>query len=405
MDIALLREAYRRTQKSKAPGVDGVTARDYEQDLEGNLADLHERAKSGRYRAPPVRRVHIPKGKGGTRPIGVPTLEDKVLQRAVTQVMEAVYEQDFLDCSHGFRPGRSPHTALESLWKHAMSMGGGWLLEVDIQGFFDNLEPTHLRAILDQRVRDGVFRRLIDKWLKAGVQEDGALHRSRKGTPQGGVISPLLANIYLHAVLDRWFVEEVKPRLAGRAELVRYADDFVILFAVEADARAMSSILAQRLGRFGLTLHPDKTRLVRFQPPEDGAAGSGTFDFLGFTHHWSRSRRGRWTVQRRTTRHVVTRTLTGLRDWCRRNRHDKVRVQYSTLCSKLRGHYLYFGVTGNSAALRRVWYEARRIWHRWLSRRSRAAYMSWARFEQLLRAYPLPPPRLTRSVYAASPCR
>src|SRR6266508_437422 len=216
IDRELLREAYRLTRKDGAVGVDHQTAQEYAANLEGNLASLHERLKSGTYVAPPVKRVHIPKGDGSkTRPIGIPTFEDKVLQRAVSMVLEAVYEQEFHDCSYGFRPGRSAHQALQALWEALTEMRGGWVLELDIQGFFDSLDHGHLRSFLDQRVRDGVLRRTIDKWLKAGVMEDGALSHPDAGTPQGGVISPILANVYLHEVLDRWFEEVVKPRLRG----------------------------------------------------------------------------------------------------------------------------------------------------------------------------------------------
>jgi group II intron reverse transcriptase/maturase len=226
IDVEWLREAYRRTRKDGARGVDGQSAEEYAKHLEENLRSLLDRMKSGTYRAPPVRRVHIPKGDGSeTRPIGIPTFEDKVLQRAVAMVLEAVYEQSFYDCSYGFRPGRSAHDACEAQWTAVMQMGGGWILEVDIRKFFDTLDHEHLRTILSQRVRDGVILRLIGKWLNAGVMEHLVLSHPEAGTPQGGVISPLLANIFLHEVLDVWFANDVRPRLSGRAELVRYADD------------------------------------------------------------------------------------------------------------------------------------------------------------------------------------
>jgi group II intron reverse transcriptase/maturase len=258
MDIDWLKEAYRRTRKDGAVGVDGVTADEYEQDLEGNLQRLLDRAKSGTYRAPPVRRVHIPKGGSTTetRPIGIPTLEDKVLQRAVVMLLEPIYEQDFLDCSYGFRPGRSAHQALNSFRDQLMNCRGGYVLEVDIRKFFDNLDHGHLRAFLQHRVRDGVLLRLIGKWLKAGVMEDGSISYPNSGSPQGGVISPLLSNVFLHYVLDLWFEQDVKPRLRDRAFLIRFADDFVIGCRDDRDARRVMEVIPKRFGKYGVTVHP-----------------------------------------------------------------------------------------------------------------------------------------------------
>ena len=314
IDRDWLLEAYRRVRKDGAPGIDAMTADSYAANLPDNLQSLLDRAKSGRYRAPPVRRVYIPKGNGKQRPIGIPTFEDKVLQRAVAMVLEPLYEQDFKDCSYGFRPGRSAHQALEAFWQQCHGMRAGWVLEVDIQGFFDTLDHAHLRAFLARRVRDGVLKRLIGKWLNAGVLEDGSLRRTESGTPQGGVISPLLANIYLHYVLDEWFDQQVQPRLRGRAFLVRYADDFVIGFTDVDDARRVQAVLPKRFGKYGLTLHPEKTRLIRFERParSDGppeGAPPGTFDFLGFTHYWGRSWRGYWVVKRKTATQRLSRSL------------------------------------------------------------------------------------------------
>jgi RNA-directed DNA polymerase len=372
IDREWLREAYERTRKDGATGVDGQTAEEYAANLDENLRSLLDRLKSGTYRAPPVRRVHIPKGDGTkTRPIGIPTFEDKVLQRAVVMVLSAVYEQDFLDCSYGFRPGRSAHQALEALWRELMAMRGGWLLDVDIKGFFDNLDHGHLRDLLELRVRDGVLRKTINKWLKAGVQEDGSLSYPDAGTPQGGVVSPLLANVYLHEVLDRWFERDVKPRLGGRAFLVRYADDFVIAFSEEKDARRVLEVLPQRFGKYGLTLHPEKTRLVRFEKPKDqDDDGPGTFDFLGFTHHWARSLKGTWVVKCKTADSRFTRALKRVAAWCRLHRHDSITDQLRALGQKFRGHCEYYGITGNSQALSRFRHELLKTWYKWLSRRS-----------------------------------
>lgn len=406
IDVDLLREAHRRTRKDGAAGVDGQTAAAYAVALEENLRTLLDRFKSGSYRAPPVRRVHIPKGDGSkTRPIGIPTFEDKILQRAVAMVLEAIYEQDFHDCSYGFRPGRSAHQALQALWDGLTEMQGGWVLEVDIQGFFDSLDHGHLRSFLDQRMRDGVLRRAIDKWLKAGVLEDGAIRHSDVGTPQGGVVSPLLANIYLHEVLDKWFEAEVKPRLKGRAVLIRYADDVGIVFSCEEDARRVMDVLPKRFGKYAVTLHPEKTRLVPFCRPRSGPKGSapdvmpGAFDLLGFTHYWGKSRRGFWVVKRKTSRSRFGRALARIGQWCRTNMHRKVAAQHRDLVQKLRGHYGYFGITGNANALSRFLYESRRVWRHWLDRRSRTSTMPWPRFARLLERYPLPPPIVVHSIY------
>ncbi len=402
IDVEWLREAYRRTRKDAAVGVDGQSAEDYARDLEKNLESLLGRFRTGSYRAPPVRRVHIPKGDGRTRPIGVPTFEDKILQRAVAMVLEAIYEQDFHPGSYGFRPRRSAHDALQALWDGVMSIGGGWVYEVDIQSFFDTLDHGALRRFLDERVTDGVIRRAIDKWLKAGVLENGAVSHPDEGTPQGGVISPILANVYLHEVLDEWFETDVKPRLQGRSLLVRYADDFVIVFEQEADARRVMDVLPKRFGKYGLTLHPMKTRLVKFTRPRRDGGGDGdepgSFELLGFNHHWGLSRKGNWVVQRTTMRSRFTRALGRVRDWCRINRHLPIAAQCTALGHKLRGHFGYYGITGNSEALSRFAYEVRRVWQKWLSRRSQRAQMSWERMRLLLTRYPLPPPRVVHSV-------
>ena len=396
IDIELLREAYRRTRKDGAAGVDGQTAGEYEEKLEENLQSLLDRFKSGRYKAPPVRRTYIPKGDGtALRPIGIPTFEDKVLQRAVSMVLEAVYEQDFLDCSYGFRPGRGAHGALKSLWWGLMEMGGGWILDVDIKSFFDTIPHRPLRTILDQRVRDGVIRRTIDKWLAAGVMEDGSVRHSDTGTPQGGVISPLLANVYLHEVIDRWFESEVQPRLRGRAFMIRYADDLVVALANEADANQVKAMLAERLDQHGLTLHPTKTRVVEFRP-RSGASRApsrpGTFDFLGLTHHWGRTHKGRWVVTRKTAASRFRRTMKRLSVWCQRNRHRPVAWQRKQLALALRGHYNYYGMTGNRRALDRLYRAVQEVWRKWLNRRSQNNHMPWPRFKELLKRHPLPVP-------------
>ena len=408
IDIDWLHTAYDLTRKDGAVGVDGQTAADYEANLEANLQDLLNRAKTGTYVAPPVRRVHIPKAGSTTetRPLGIPTFEDKILQRAVLMVLEPVYETDFLDVSHGFRPGRGAHGALDALRRQMMNMGGGWTVDVDLRKFFDTIDHGHLREFLKRRVRDGVILRLIGKWLNAGVLEAGVVTTPEAGTPQGGVISPLLANIVLHYVLDEWFEKEVRPRLKGWAFLIRYADDFVIGVAREDDARRIMEVLPKRMSKYGLTVHPEKTRLIRFEPPDSddfearGAEPSAprSFDFLGFTHYWGRSRRGDWVVKRKTAKGRLRRALSALSAWCWKNLHRPIGEQYRKLAQKLEGHYGYYGIIGNIASLQQFLEGARGIWRRCLSRRGRDKPLSWPEYVRLEQRYPLPRARVVHGL-------
>jgi RNA-directed DNA polymerase len=404
IDEVWLSEAYRRTRKDGAAGVDGQSAEDYAQQLESNLKSLLERAKAGTYRAPAVRRVHIPKGNGETRPIGIPTFEDKVLQRAVTMVLEPIYEQDFLPCSYGFRPGRNQHQCIEALRDAARKMAGGWVLEVDIRKFFDTIPRQRLLEILRKRVQDGIILRLVAKWLHAGVQEEGLTTSPEAGTPQGGVISPLLANIYLHEVLDTWFEQDVKPRMQRHAHLFRYADDAVMLFEKEDDARRVLEVLPKRFEKYGLTLHPEKTRLVRFRRPdrdttsaERGGGGPGTFNFLGFTHYWCRIPSGHWMVFRKTMGSRMTRAIHAVASWLKTNRHLPLEEQQVGLSRRLNGHYGYFAIRGNTRSVWKFYDAAICAWKKWLSRRSDRARVTWARFKRILQRFPLPTPRLLPS--------
>lgn len=401
MDLEWLREAYDRTRKDGAVGVDGQTGKAYAENLEENLRSLLERAKSGLYKAPPVRRTYIPKGTGKeTRPLGIPTFEDKVLQRAVVMLLEPVYESDFLNCSYGYRPGRSAHQAVQAVWQATMNCRG-LVIEMDIRKFFDNLDHVHLRSILHQRVRDGVVLRLIGKWLHAGVLEEGVITQPEAGSPQGGVISPMLANVYLHDVLDTWFEQMVRPCLRGRAHLVRFADDAVLVFEQEHDARRVLEVLPKRFAKYGLTLHPDKTRLIRFCPPRendraDDGDGPSSFDFLGFTHFWAKSLKGNWVVKRKTAKSRFTRAVKALSQWCRKHRHLPVKEQCRTLGQKLRGHYAYYGIIGNTVSIRRFRHLTERIWHKWLSRRSDKARIRWVDFRQFRLRHWLPAAVLPR---------
>ena len=404
-----MKEAWRLTRKDGAPGVDGATAADYAQNLEANLLDLLERIKSGSYVAPPVRRTYIPKSDGSLRPLGIPTFEDKVAQRAIAMVLETVYEQDFLGCSYGFRPSRSAHHALHDLRAAMMRQRLHWVIDLDIAKYFDSISHAHLRDFLDRRVTDGVIRRMIDKWLKAGVLEHGRLSHATTGSPQGGVISPLLANIFLHHVLDEWFESEVRPRLKGRCTLVRFADDAVLAFEVRLDAERVLAVLGKRLARYGLTLHADKTRFVDFRSNRpDGAfsdADGTSFTFLGFTHVWGKSRAGRRVVRQVTAKSRFARALSAVTAWCRANRHRSVPEQRAHLASMMRGHFAYYGITGNMRRLQ--WYadEVERIWQKWLSRRDRRGRVDWARFGALLQRHPLPTARIIHRYTAVGEAR
>lgn len=405
IDVEWVREAHRRTRKDGATGVDGRNAADFAKDLETNLQRLADSLRTGSYKPPPVRRVEIPKSPGKTRPIGIPTFEDKVAQRAVAMLLEAIYEQDFFAHSYGFRPGRSAHQALEQLQRRPTYWKRCWMIEADIKGFFDTLGHAQLRSILDERVRDGVVRRLVDRWLSAGVMENGSFRLAKFGTPQGGVISPLLANVYLHVVLDRWFQRDVWPRIKGKAMLIRYADDFVLLFEREDDARRVMAVLGKRFERFGLQLHPEKTQLLSFNSPglgEKRAQRQRSFDFLGFTHYWARSRNGNWVVKQRTSKARFSRSLKRLKEQCHRMMHVPITHQHRILCAKLRGHYNYFGITGNGDALWRLRHYVERIWGRALARRNSRRF-AWRRFTPLLKRFPLPPAYVTRSVVPSEP--
>ncbi len=381
--------------------MDGVHYKEYQADAERNIQALHERLKDGTYQAQPLRRVYIPKENGKERPISIPALEDKIAQKAMVEVLNAIYEQDFLDCSNGFRPGRGQRQALDEVGRVICTRPTSCILELDITAYFDSIVRKLLLELVEKRVSDESVLQLIRKWISVGVVDEGRLLVSEKGTGQGQTISPLLANVYLHYVLDEWFENEVKPRLRGEAHEIRFADDAVLCFQYREDAEKVAAVLPKRFAKFGLTLHPEKTRLVDFgRSAEAKAKRQGqkpaTFDFLGFTHVCARSRRGRFTVHVLTVGKRLRRSLSEIARWCQEHRHDPVDEQQKTLNQKLRGHYQYYGRPTNYRSLWKFYRGVRNIWRKWLNRRTRGKPLPWARYAELLRRLPLLLPRITQ---------
>ena len=402
LTVDALHEAFKDLRKDASAGVDRVTHTEYATEVQKNLEQLHDRLKGGKYRAQPLRRIDIPKEGGRQRPISIPSLEDKIVQKAAVDLLNAIYEQDVLDCSYGFRPGRGPQDALDEVGRIICRRPISTILEADISGYFDAIVRSLLIEMIEKRVGDGGILRLIGKWINVGVIEDGRLLLSETGTGQGQVISPLLANIYLHDVLDEWFQTIVKARLKGEAYEVRFADDFMFCFQYREDAEKVLDVLRKRFEKYGLTLHPDKTRLMEFgrkalaRSEKLGGPKPATFDFLGFTHICKRSQKGHFTIHVRTMRKRLRRSLKAVTEWCREHRHDPVDEQQEALNRKLRGHYQYYGRSSNFRSLLEFYEHVRKIWQKWLNRRSRGNPLGWPAYEQLLRRHPLLRPRLSR---------
>jgi RNA-directed DNA polymerase len=405
LDEQALERAYDRVRKDAAVGVDGITKEQYGQKLGRNLRELHEQMRTMRYRHQPIRRVHIPKDKGKTRPIGISCIADKVMQGALCEVLEAIYEPVFLDSSFGFRRGRSAHDALRALNRVLYAGEVSFILEADITSFFDSIDRKMLMEMLRERVVDTSFLRLVGKCLHVGVLDGEEFSKPGEGTVQGSVLSPMLGNIFLHHVLDLWFEHEVRPRMRGRVHLIRYADDFVITFEIEEDAKRVEAVLPKRFERYGLNLHPDKTRLLPFARPRSGQVegkGPATFDFLGFTHYWRRSRWGRWVPGLKTRTARLRRAIQAVADICRRQRHMSVKEQHASLKRRLTGHFNYFGVNGNIRGLEVLVSETKHFWRKWLRRRSQRTRLTWERFKAtILRVFPLPLPRICVQVWAS----
>lgn len=382
-----LKEAFRRTRKDGAKGVDGKSSADFENNLEGNIRELIDLCKSGKYRAPSARRAYIPKGNGECRPLGIPTFSDKVLQRAVLMLLEPIYEPMFYDCSYGFRPKRSAHGCLRDLRSCLQEFQGGFVLDMDISKYFDSIPRKTLRDIVGQRVGDGVIVRMVNKWLHAGVMENGNVSFSDVGTPQGGVLSPFLANIYLHHVLDEWFHEVVLKHINSQAKLFRFADDFVVICKEKDDAERIFQAMHGRFQKFGLAIHPVKSRLTDFRRSSEGKGGS--FDFLGFTFYWGMSRNKKRLVRVKTAGDRFSRTMRRLNILCSEIRHWPIKDQQARLNRALRGHYNYYGVSFNQRGVWTIRYFCTRIWRKWLDRRSQKRHMKWAKFKRILETHQL----------------
>jgi len=382
---------WRDIRKEAAYGVDRISAQEYQRNLVGNIRDLVGRLKRKSYRAKLVRRHYIPKENGKLRPLGIPAVEDKLLQLAVARILEAIYEQDFLRCSYGYRDTVGPQDAVDKLTVKLQFGRYGYVVEADIQGFFDNIDHDWMIRMLAERVDDKALLWLIRKWLKAGVLDtDGKVMHPVTGTPQGGIISPVLSNVYLHYALDLWFEKIVKKYCKGEACLIRYADDFVCGFEKEQEAECFYKVLGRRLGKFGLQLSMDKTRVIRFDRQES----KESFDFLGFEFRWGKDRSGKAHLKRRTSRKKLRSSLKRFTSWCKEARKLKLRDLWVLLCAKLRGYYNYYGVASNSIGLSEFYSRAMRILHKWLNRRSQKSSFTWETFKDLLRRNRIPQPRI-----------
>lgn len=409
LDERFLKECYFKLGRDRASGIDGVTWREYGENLDENLKGLVTRMKAKRYKPQPSRRTYIPKDEHSERPLGMPSLEDKIVQRGMVAIMEAIYEADFLDCSYGFRPERSCHQAIDAVDKTIMTKPINHVVDADIEGFFDSVSHEWMLKFLSVRIKDPSFLLLVRRFLKAGYVESGMLVATGRGTPQGGNLSPILSNVYLHYVLDLWFEKKLRRQVRGQCYLVRYADDFICLVQKVEDARYIKQALQERFAKFDLELHPEKTRVLSFgryerENAQRQSRKAHTFDFLGFTHFCGKSRRGKFIVGRSTSRKKFRRKCRELNSWLKSVRNAvKTKEWWPILAAKLRGHYQYYGVSGNMASIRRFYAVALRLALKWLNRRSQRKAFYWKGFTEYLKRYPLPVPRITCNLYTLSP--
>ena len=401
IDQDLLGECFQLLNKRSASGVDGQTWKGYNENREERIAQLLGTFKTGTYRAPNIRRVYIPKGDGKERPLGLPTIEDKLLQTAVSKVLSPIYEQEFLECSYGFRPGKSQHQALQELFNEVSIKGKRYIIDADMQNYFGSIDHQRLREFLDRKIKDGVIRKMIDKWLKAGILEDGQVAYPTEGTPQGGTISPLLSNIYLHYVLDEWFTKEIQPKLRGRSFIIRFADDFLLGFTNEDDATRVMQVLPKRMAKYGLSLHPEKTRLITLEEKSDKE--NQTFDFLGFTHYMGRSFKGKRILKRQTSRKKFRAAVQRITQWIKINRQGQLEGLVAELNRKLRGHYEYYGITFNSMQLNRYYNKVQFLLYKWVNRCG-GKRLTWEAFKLRTKVWcPLLRPRIYHSYLLAKP--
>jgi group II intron reverse transcriptase/maturase len=402
IDEALLERCYKELNKNSASGVDGENWYEFGIEAQVRIPELLRKFKTGEYKAPNIRRVYIPKGDGGKRPLGIPTIEDKVLQAGVRQILEPIYEKEFKDFSYGFRPKRSTHQAIDFMTRKITFGGIRYIIDADLKNYFGSIPHDLLREFIARRVNDGVINKMIDKWLKGGILEDGELSYPTEGTPQGGIISPLLSNIYLHYVLDEWFSGQIQPLLKGHSFMVRYADDFIIGFSDKQEAIRVKEVLSKRFEKYGLNLHPDKTKLIDLE--NESGKGERGFDFLGFTHYKGIGRKGTPVVKRKTSRKKLTKSITQTEKWIKENRHRRLKELMTELNVKMRGHYNYYGITFNNRGITCFYIQIRRRLHKWLNRRGGKTIWTWEKLVSLIEKwYPLLRPKLYHGLNLAKP--